>query len=245
MANLKVERRTAVTGDGLKEPVLLSGIVTSTCGVEFFPCRTTNTGLLRVCGAKRESKLRPAAAATVFETIRSLRAVACDKAPNVLMDLDLDGDNQQPCKRARAAVVNEPEFVIIDLPPVGCVAGVKAKVMTPSGRKLFLECSTEVINWMVAAFAAEPVPSEGGDEGCGEEECEGKCDAEWCEDEVDTCQLPKYVTYDKATKRYKVRFRKANKVFSFSMCEDPLGAAKAYLTSLQTASADIASGPPN
>ncbi len=153
MAKLNVEKRPVISGDELKEPLLLRGVVT-VGGNEFFPVRNTDSELIRVFTGTTWCKTRPSKDSTVFETVARLRDVAIGiaAAPAALVDVDLDGDSQ-PRKRTRVAI--ESEFVVINLPPVGSVAGVQAKIL--ARRSIFLECSTEVVRWMVAAFADDSV----------------------------------------------------------------------------------------
>jgi hypothetical protein len=229
MANLKVEKRTVITGDGLKEPVLLREVVT-VGGTEFFAVRKTDSAFLRVLTGTTWGKTRPLKDSTLFEKIARLRDTAIDSvaAPVVLMDLDLDSDSQ-PRKRTRVAI--ESEFVVVNLPPVGCVDGVKAKVLTR--KSLFLECSTEVVNWLVAAFAEGSLADENAEAA-----------AEDCDDAggLINGDIPKYVSYDKGRKAYRVRYRSTVKWFSSHTCEDPLGEAIAFLATLQNASAVLLHG---
>ena len=187
-------------------------------GTTFFHARKTDSALIRAFTGSTWGKKRPLKDSNVFENIARLRdsAIECLAAPAALVHLDLDGDDQ-PRKKTKVYA----EFVMIDLPPVGCVSGVRAKVLTR--RSLFLECSSEVVNWLAASFAENQILD--GDD----EDASGGCNDDG---DADPADVPKYISFDKGRKAYKVRYRNTVKWFSKHKSDDPLGDAKSFLNNL-------------
>jgi hypothetical protein len=205
----------------MKEPLIPRDVVTVS-GTEFFGVRKTDSAMVRAFTGTSWGKTRPLKDSPVIATIARLRddAIANIVSPPATVDLNLDEDTQ-PRKRPKAA--QNIEVVTVSLPPVGNIGEVRAKVL--NRKQLFVECSSEVVNWLAAAFAESFADERDG------------CDDD--DGEPDNDQLPKYVYFDKGRNAHRVRYNGTVKWFSQHTCEDSLGAAVSFLATLQKSELDV------